>query len=457
MVNHKRVIMLEFNELCPRLMDQFIGEGRLKNFKRLRDQSECYVTDANESVENLEPWIQWITIHTGLSYEEHGVFNLGDADQLKADNIWDILSQKGFKNWICGSMNARYNAEGFKGALLPDPWSNGIEPTDKQYEPFFKFVCAHVQEHDKKDFSMETKDYLSFLRFLFRHGLTFETFNTIVKQLVREKTHQEHWKRATILDKLQWDVFAHRYRRDKPDFATFFANSTAHFQHKYWRYMEPERFAIKSSEQEQEKYQHAIRFGYESMDALVGKAMALKDPDTALVLCTALSQQPYTKADEMGGKYYYRPHSFDTLLEKLNLAGVERISPVMSEEFHILCRTEEDAIRVDAEIQRYTVNGKPLLVHRREGNDVFSGCAIHEKLPEDATIAYDGKPVQDFYSLFYRPDSLKSGMHHPDGIFWVASPSEAPVKHQEKLPLTEVMPRVLRLFNIQANDLSGAA
>ena len=73
------VLMLEFNELSPELMHRFITEGHLPNFKRLSDESLVYVTDAQEAQEVLEPWIQWVTVHTGLSYEEHGVFLLGDG------------------------------------------------------------------------------------------------------------------------------------------------------------------------------------------------------------------------------------------------------------------------------------------------------------------------------------------------------------------------------------------
>ena len=40
------VLMLEFNELSPELMHRFITEGHLPNFKRLRDESLVYVTDA---------------------------------------------------------------------------------------------------------------------------------------------------------------------------------------------------------------------------------------------------------------------------------------------------------------------------------------------------------------------------------------------------------------------------
>ncbi|MHC5730644.1 MAG: hypothetical protein ACYTXY_42365, partial [Nostoc sp.] len=62
------IILLEFNELCPSLMERFIKEGKLPNFQRLYEQSEVYTTDAEEKPPFIEPWIQWVTVHSGLSY-----------------------------------------------------------------------------------------------------------------------------------------------------------------------------------------------------------------------------------------------------------------------------------------------------------------------------------------------------------------------------------------------------
>jgi len=51
------MIVLEFNELSPALMETFIDQGYLPNFKRLRDESSVFTTDAEEVAPNLDPWI----------------------------------------------------------------------------------------------------------------------------------------------------------------------------------------------------------------------------------------------------------------------------------------------------------------------------------------------------------------------------------------------------------------
>ncbi len=90
-----RVILLEFNELTPILMDRFIAEGRLPNFERFRRESEVFTTEAAESPPFLEPWIQWVTVHTGLDYSDHQVVRLNEGHKPQTKRIWDVLSAVG--------------------------------------------------------------------------------------------------------------------------------------------------------------------------------------------------------------------------------------------------------------------------------------------------------------------------------------------------------------------------
>ena len=73
-----RMVMLEFNELCSDLIQEFMADGHLPNFRRLYDRSTVYATQAGETAPRLEPWIQWPTVHSGMTYAEHGVFELGE-------------------------------------------------------------------------------------------------------------------------------------------------------------------------------------------------------------------------------------------------------------------------------------------------------------------------------------------------------------------------------------------
>jgi len=116
-----------------------------------------------------------------------------------------------------------------------------------------------------------------------RHGLSISTVRRVLSQLWRERRADVHWQRAVLLDRMQFDLFCWYFRKRRPEFSTFFLNRTAHFQHLYWRNMEPEHFTIQPEPGEQAIYQDAILFGYERMDELCGELMRLAGRDTTLI------------------------------------------------------------------------------------------------------------------------------------------------------------------------------
>ena len=337
------IILIEFNELTPWLMAQFMAAGHLPNFQRFYDESHIYTTDAEEEGENLNPWVQWVTVHSGLSASEHGVTRLSDGHRLETKAVWDILSEAGYRVWVCGSMNARYDRP-LNGMLLPDPWSIGLSPyPEHDFDPYYNFVRYVVQEHTNPGARLSKFDAFKFLWFMLTHGLSPSTIRAVVAQLWSERRHHDSWKRAVILDLFQWDIFRHYYRKDRVDFSTFFLNSTAHFQHAYWRHMEPERFSVKPSKQEVDQYGNAILYGYQKMDELIGRFLKLAGQDATLIFCTGLSQQPYLKAESTGGRHYYRIIGPNVFHERLGIESEFEYNPVMSDQAILRFKGEDEA------------------------------------------------------------------------------------------------------------------
>jgi hypothetical protein len=216
------VILLEFKELSPLLMERFIGEGLLPNFRKLREESHCYCTDADGFPPYLEPWIQWTTVHSGVPYQEHGVTQLDEGHKLKQKCVWGLLSDAGFRVWVCGPMNARYEPT-LDGAVLPDPWASTVQPRPAALKPFYKFIKQNVQEHTNSEARFSASDYIKFLAFVLSNGLSLSTVRSITRLLLAERRGIGRWRRAALLDLLQFDVFRSYYRKLRPDFSVFFS------------------------------------------------------------------------------------------------------------------------------------------------------------------------------------------------------------------------------------------
>ncbi len=442
------VILLEFNELSPVLMHRFMAEGKLPNFRRLYEEAEIYNTAAGEEPPHLEPWIQWITVHSGLTYAQHGIFHLGDGHKLKHPCLWDTLSKAHFRVAVCGSMNVRYDLP-LNGYVLPDPWTTGAIPYPDSLLPYFRFIQRNVQEYTNDRVPLSWADYARFLYFMMTHGLSFSTVKAIVHQLLLERTGKHRWKRAQILDKLQFDIFRWYDRTLKPHFSTFFLNSTAHLQHMYWRNMEPSLFKVKPTSQEQAEFESAILFGYQEMDTLVRRFMDIAGKDTTLIFCTAFSQQPCLVYEEIGGKSFYRPRQFEELVAFAGVTAPLTVSPVMSEQFHIYFENERDAEYAEERLRAVRIGDRSALTVERKGKAVFSGCCIYEELPKGSLLTCsDGDASRPFFEIFYKVEGKKSGMHHPDGMLWVRHPVKKHGVHPGKAPLTLIAPMILEIFGL---------
>lgn len=124
-----------------------------------------------------------------------------------------------------------------------------------------------MHEHTNEGTAGTPADVARFAAFMATHGMSLDTITYTLKQLVHERrTGKYRWRRATVMDKLQWDVFHWYYRKHRPHFSTFFLNSTARLQHNFWRNLEPEQFEIKPTADE---LAEGLKSGYHHPDGLL--------------------------------------------------------------------------------------------------------------------------------------------------------------------------------------------
>jgi hypothetical protein len=449
----RKVLLLEFNELCPALLDRWIASGDLPHFARLRATADSFVTapDVEDSA-LLEPWIQWYSIHSGLAYDQHRVFHLTDGARAPHVDIYRALIAAGLRVGSFSSMNvAPFAAPG--SFFAADPWTEQGDAFPAELNVYNRFVSGQVREYSNASASPGLADQAAFLAFLLRHGLSAGTVSAIARQLASEKLSDPRlsYRRVAILDRLQADVFHALYRRHRPDFASFFLNSTAHLQHSYWRHLDPEAFTVRPDAGEMAVYGDAIRFGYRAMDALLGRFLALADRHGALlVFMTALSQQPFLRHEEKGGQHFHRLHDVEGFLDRLGIARLA-VDPTMTHQY--MARFADAAAR-DAAHARIAAlrleDGRRVFdfaAKAEEGPRLYFGCQIATRTEADTVVIDEATGDRlRFGALLYRIDAIKSGRHHPDGALWIRT--GAGVRHAGRASILDVFPTLLDHFGV---------
>src|SRR5262249_7558977 len=431
-----------FNELCTDLIDEFMARGLLPNFQRLRARSLVLTTEAGEVPPHLQPWIQWPSVHSGMTFAEHAVLNLGDGNQLHEKCLAELLSDAGIPVGVFGSMNMNYR--NLNGYFLPDPWHKQGKASPELLQPYFQVVARQIQESSRDD-AFGAAEMASLAWFLVRNGLTFRTASDIARQLLAERRDPGvKWRRASVLDHLQYDVFRRMNARYQVRFATFFSNSTAHYQHSYWRNMRPEVFEAAVSPDDHESWREAIPFGYQSMDRLIGRVLA-DYPDAVIVLCTALSQSPWTDTT----KCTYRPRDFQQLFD---FAGVRSdtltVQPVMAEQFHLRFREGGARQRAEDALRGLMLGERRLMyVSRESDTSLMCGCGVTEvQVPTVQVTRQSDGAARAFTDLFYMIHTMRSGYHNPRGSFWFGDGTQRVVA--EPVSITDIAPTVLEHFGV---------
>jgi hypothetical protein len=186
------------------------------------------------------------------------------------------------------------------------------------------------------------------------------------------------------------------------------------------------------------------------MDSMLGRFMTLAGRDVTLVFTTALGQQPHLEHEETGGKRFYRPKNFQELMSFAGVSHQAEVSPVMSEEFHIDLPNEASADAAERAIRALKANGRPLMkVARKDLTGVFAGVGIFDEIPPDALLTNEAGRSTPLFDVFYQADTLKSGRHHPDGAFWIRTPSRTHSLTAERVSLRAVAPTILALFGME--------
>ena len=116
------MILLALNELNLDLIRGYVDSGLLPNFEQLL-QNGVVETTSEQEYSHLEPWIQWVTVQTGLPYRDHQVFRLGDiVNRADLNQIFEELENEGLSVGAVSPFNADNRLENPE-FFIPDPWT----------------------------------------------------------------------------------------------------------------------------------------------------------------------------------------------------------------------------------------------------------------------------------------------------------------------------------------------
>jgi hypothetical protein len=188
------------------------------------------------------------------------------------------------------------------------------------------------------------------------------------------------------------------------------------------------------------------------MDRLIGRIMDMVGDDATIFFATAISQQPYLKFENEGGKHIYRPMDILRFARWAGIQDVRQCNPVMAEQFWLEFATRQQVEAAAAVLGAITVDGEKAFPVEIEDTALFTGFSIRKKIAQDAVMVSPANGASTrFFDLLYAIEGMKSGMHHQDGLLWIRDP-RIPRSSNPRVALESVTPTVLQLLDVDIPD-----
>ena len=403
-----KLILLELNEINFDAVNYYIHKGeRLPGFKKLAENLSI-ITEAESQYENLEPWVQWPSVHTGKTFAEHGIFRLGDFVKSSDIQFFEKVEKAGFSVGAVSPMNAANNLDN-PAYFIPDPWTK--TPCDESFfsKRITEVIVQAVNDNSQSKLTFKTIFYL---------GLSFlalvnpKRYFSMAKYALNSLN--KPWRKALFLDMLLYEVHKTLFRKKSPNFSTLFLNAGAHIQHHYFfnsPYVDSPH--LKNPSWYIEKGYDPLLEMLKVYDEILLDLSKL--PNTETIVATGLSQKPYEKL-----KFYYRLKDHTEFLNKVGIK-FNNVIPRMTRDFLITFDSTEEALKAEQQLSQILVNNELKLFEEidNRGTDIFVVLTYPSEITHETMISYSGNEVSlsDLVTFV----AIKNGEHHSKGYAYFSN------------------------------------
>lgn len=397
----KKLQLIELNEFSTDLFSAAASKMELPNISWLLSLPHSKTT-TEDLIEHrgLDPWVQWVSVHTGVSSAQHEVIHLGDApSSLKFPQVWEVLSKKGISSGIWGAMNAtRGEAESCE-FFLPDPWTF----QEWAYPEKLNELLALPRYYSKNYLDVSAKKlFLNGFRLL-KYVVTNPGSLRILKfapMLLRGlmKTGLNNVFLFSAFDLVSTVYFIKEKKKADCQLNVIFLNSIAHVQHHDWT------LDFENNEK--------IRFALTVIDRVLGLLRESVASDEALVILNGLTQK---NIQNEAPRICYRqinPEKF------LSAAGLDYVSveQLMTNDAHVFFSSVDNRDFAANVLSGVKLNGKPFFhvePSPTDDNKLFFQIDYWDKIDGEVRLSINQNEVN--FSDFFEAIVARTGAHIPEG------------------------------------------
>ena len=416
-----KTILLGLNELNFDYIKLYINQGLLPNFKKIFEIQPPVKTVSEKEYKLLEPWVQWVTVHTGKTYDEHKVFRLGDiVNNPELSQIFEELEAEGLSVGAVSPFNAENRLKN-PSFFVPDPWTKTNPSGNWIVKALYQAVHQSVNDNAKSKLNLKSMISLALGLLLY---VPISRWFHYVKTVSKAKNPGA---KAIILDSLLADVHLTLWKKHKPNFSNLFLNSGAHIQHHY----------LFNSKAYQGNLQNPDWYCPDGFDPLIqilseydyqiGKLLKLNNVN--LVIATGLHQQPHEYLT-----FYWRLKEHVKFAEMIGIKNFSEILPRMSRDFLVKFNKETDALNAENLLNSFYASKDDIKIFEvdNRGTSLFVELMYPNDIDEsDSIYSKESNLKLEKFKSYLAFVAIKNGEHN--GIGYVTSNFDLNLENRIKL------------------------
>lgn len=441
-MSSQNVLFLELNEVNFEFIESYAAQGHLPNFKAFIDRYGFAETVSEKRYEELEPWIQWVTAHTGMTLSEHGIFRLGDIVNVDLEQTWERLAARGLTVGAISPLNAKCRDIAWD-FFIPDPWTH----TGIVANPHVKrLYCAISQVVNDNAQAKITPG--SLVNLIFGGISAASTKNYLIYLNYIMQSRAKPWMKAIFLDQLLADLYIKSVSQHQTNFSTLFLNAGAHIQHHYMFSSAAYVGDMRNPEWYIAPGHDPLLDVYSAYDRILGRIIT-HFPTSRIMLATGLHQDPHPEVT-----YYWRIKDHAQFLRKIGVEFLD-VFPRMSRDFHIAFATEVDAANAETYLNSAVADdGLALFEVDNQGTNLF----VMLTYPSDVKLVSSYRLGNRTFTALADDVAfvaIKNGQHN--GIGYFADNQATPRLNGTRFELAELPSRIMEAFGIGARARLEAA
>ena len=422
-----KLLQIELNEFNVEFLRDYSNKFDLKSILYFLDlnRTELYTDEEVEHLD-LDPWVQWVSVHTGQAFSKHKIGYLGEGPiNLSYNQTWDVLVKNDVSAGIWGAMNAKFIEHKSIKFFLPDPWCFEFDSKPSILNKFMSPVACYARNYGAIKFKEIFPKCLNFLVFFVQTGglqILIKNFRLLTAGI----RHIKHFNVIlfALFDLISVEIFIRLNRRYSPDYSVIFINCVAHLQHHHW---------------EQKEGNNINLFVLRIVDSILEKLRRSEAGNGSLILTNGFSQK-----FEYDDYYCYAVIDIDRFFRDIQL---DRSSYVTGMTDDVLVTF--DCPQICAEfldvIKRSTVNGERVFsanYSMRSDRIISFRISIKHRLDQEAKLYISGKRLNFFD--YFKVIANRTGSHVPVGSLFADG-----IKFPRRIRNDEIHDYVLQYFGVK--------